>query len=119
MRSQASIEKSRRLSREAKRRRTGICESCGNPTSYNGLTNNGPSRVCRPCSAVERGLAKRGTGSAETAILAFIAKDERRLFEIAAGVGITWNHAHVTLHRLMRYGMVERPRRGVYRRVAA
>jgi len=37
-------------SREAKKRRTGVCERCGGETRYNGRTTNGPSPICDTCA---------------------------------------------------------------------
>ena len=53
-------ERQLHLSREAKRRRQGICESCGGPTRYSGGRNGRPiiSRRCAACS-LERALASR------------------------------------------------------------
>jgi transposase-like protein len=42
--------KERASSREAKRRRTGVCLSCGGETRYNGRTVNGPSARCASCA---------------------------------------------------------------------
>jgi hypothetical protein len=45
----AYAERQRRLSREAKQRRTGICRECGGETRYNGHRVNGPSSLCSTC----------------------------------------------------------------------
>lgn len=42
-------ERQRRLSREAKRRRTGICVDCGGLTRYNGTNGQDVSKRCASC----------------------------------------------------------------------
>lgn len=50
-------ERSRKLSNEAKRRRTGVCEDCGAETRYNGHSAEVSAR-CLRCSAIRVGDRK-------------------------------------------------------------
>lgn len=118
MRSQASYENGLLRSREAKRRRTGTCEDCGTETRYNGRTAP-VSTLCLPCASARSAAAKIGTGSAQSRVLAFIGEGERRFVEIMRGCGMTHGHTSVCLHRMRRHGLLERPRRGVYRKASA
>ena len=43
-------ERSRKDSRAAKQRRTGVCARCGGETRYNGRTTNGASSLCKTCN---------------------------------------------------------------------
>src|SRR3990172_857896 len=53
-----AAEKDRQYSREAKRRRTGICKDCGGQTPYHGKRGKTVSDLCRACS-LERDLASK------------------------------------------------------------
>lgn len=120
MRSEASKEVQRRLSREAKRRRVGTCEDCGAATRYNGRTINGASRLCCPCANRRIGHAKRGTGFREQQLLAFLGDETRGFMEIVRALQLPRPQAaNPMLARLMKYGLVERVGYGKYRKVVA
>jgi hypothetical protein len=107
-----------RTSREAKRRRTGTCEDCGEPTRYNGHTVNGPSRYCEPCGHQRQGLSLRGRGFTGE-VLAYLS-EPRRFSEIRNHFGISSGYTGMILvGRLMPYGLVTRLSRGVYQRTDA
>lgn len=112
----ARAEADRRSSREAKRRRTGTCEDCGGVTRYGGAKGRPVSRLCAICSAKRNAAARRGTGTTQKRALDFIGDGERRFMEIVNGCEITPDIGKSLMHRLLKYGLVERPRRGVYRR---
>lgn len=107
----------RRLSREAKRRRTGTCAECGQPTRYNGHTVDGASRYCADCGPAVGGQLTRertlGKGPVQARVLAFCATP-RRCSEIRAELGTTEGHVNQLLHRLVRHGLLTRVARGVY-----
>jgi hypothetical protein len=109
-------ERMRRLSREAKRRRTGRCERCGGVTRYNGHGRS-VSQLCRACGAragAEYAETLRGTGTLARAILDAVDGEPRRFMELCQIVDRTPNQIGVTLDRLLKYGLVEQPERGVY-----
>jgi hypothetical protein len=110
-------ERDRVLSWEAKQRRRGTCERCGGVTRYNGHSVNGPSRICTSCNAraaAEREKLRRGTGPLEQRILGLLASGPRRFSEITTELGLYHGLTGSTLHRLLRYGLIYRPSRGVY-----
>ena len=115
VRSRASYENSQRLSREAKRRRTGICVDCGAVTRYNG---RGVAKRCLTCANRVTAKPKIGKGSGQVKVLAFLS-EPRRYSEVRDELGLTNEMASVTLHRLRSHGLVERVSRGVYVRVKA
>lgn len=47
----AYAQRQRELSLAAKRRRRGVCETCGGVTRYNGHTVAGASRICANCNS--------------------------------------------------------------------
>lgn len=108
-------DRTRRSSRDSKRRLRGRC-ACGAETGYHGRDGKRVSDRCRSCANTENGLAKRGTGSVQQALLALCAEPRRPVY-VADALGISRSHAQVTLHRLRRYGFVERVGRGLYRTV--
>lgn len=110
-----SYESTLRASRVVKQRRVGACEDCGAQTRYNGHTAV-VSRFCFPCASVRNGVAARGTGSTQARVLAFIGDGEWPWDEIRVGAGMTKGTAANVLHRMLRFGLLERPRRGVYRK---
>jgi hypothetical protein len=109
-------ERNLRLSREAKRRRTGTCSDCGAVTRYGGRKGEPVSERCFKCAAVLAGKTKRGKGSVNRRVLLYLRKP-RRYSEIRDHFGLSDGMANLTLQRLLRYGLVERVERGVYRRV--
>lgn len=121
-RTDAAVERNRRSSRDAKRRRRGLCVDCGAETRYNGSTVNGPSLRCRNCAAVAAGRAKSGTGDQQQRLLDLLGdgRDWRRA-DILDALGMTGRHGWFSqlVARLLKQGLIERPRRAVYRRVAA
>lgn len=118
MRSQASYENNLRLSREAKRRRTGTCEDCGATTRYNGHTA-AVSNLCHGCACARHAATRIGTGTTQARVLEFVGDGERRFTEIMRGCGLTHDHTSNLLHRMCVRGLLERPRRGVYRKASA
>lgn len=108
----------RRLSREAKRRRTGTCIECGATTRYGGHeTPGGISRYCADCGPAVGGQLTRerrlGKGPMQARVLAF-CMTPRRFSEIRDELGTTEGHVAQLLHRLVRYGLLTRVARGVY-----
>lgn len=108
-----------RSSREAKRRRTGTCEDCGGVTRYGGKRGEPVSRLCPSCSQTRANAPRRGTGPTQARVLAFIGADERRYMEIVDACGLGKGPTIAHLDRLLRHGLIERPRRGVYRKPRA
>jgi hypothetical protein len=108
-----------RSSREAKRRRTGTCEDCGAVTRYGGQKGRPVSLLCVSCAQKRAQGPRRGTGTTQARILDFIGADEHRFMEIVSGCGLGKGPTIAVLHRLMKIGLVERPRRGVYRKPRA
>jgi hypothetical protein len=112
--SDRSYETDRRLSREAKRRRTGICEDCGAVTRYTGHGQD-VSPHCVPCGKRRGGLAQRGRGKVGE-VLAYLDQP-RRYSEIRDHFGMTSQYLSQMLYgRLLRRGDVVRLSRGVYQR---
>jgi len=110
-------ERDRLSSREAKRRRTGICEVCGEMTRYNGHGRRprDVSRICYICSARRNAAAQRGTGSHGAAVLKHLRRVRvARAVELTHEFGVSSQQTHVLLRRLMNYGLVERRARGWY-----
>jgi hypothetical protein len=113
--SEASYESTLYTSREAKRRRTGTCEDCGNPTRYNGRTTNGASRYCEPCGHKRQGLMLRGIGLTGE-VLAYLS-EPRRYSELRARFNLSEDYISQMLYqRLLPRGDVIRLSRGVYQR---
>jgi hypothetical protein len=116
----AYAERQRISSRVAKQRRTGTCRVCGTTTRYNGAAHGGlaVSDICNPCAAREVGAAKRGHGPMIERALAILDGKELRFTEISHTLRISNGYTAQLLHRLRTYGLIERPRRGVYRKTA-
>lgn len=117
-------ERQLRLSREAKQRRTGVCEICGGVTRYAGARNADQTPVSLRCDRCgrersrERMRAKRGSGPMQERILAFLSDGPRRFTEIRMVLDIAdRSRLAPHLHRLVAYGLIERVERGLYRRV--
>ena len=104
---------SRAVSREAKRRRRGVCEVCGAETRYNGHRGIGVSAQCIRCQARERGRERRGHSPIAERAVAFLATPHH-FAEIADHLGISKGYVSELLDRLRRYGLIERIARGVY-----
>lgn len=115
-RSEASQENSRLASNEAKRRRTGTCEVCGVPTSYNGRPGT-PISVRCPRHAQDVMRSRRGSGPTQQRLFDLLDQHgEMHYMEIAHALDMTKNRLAVLLHRLLQYGLIVRVRRGVYTR---
>ena len=111
-----AAERDRQVSREAKRRRHGICERCGGATNYNGRKGQPLCRYCGPCGKIVAAEAKRaraGTGPIQQRLYAF-CDWPRRFSEIPAGVGISLDHAKALVGREYKLGRLIRLSRGVY-----
>jgi hypothetical protein len=105
-------ERSRRLSRASKERNRGTCEDCGAPTN----ACRGPgkaSRRCLRCSARHSGERRRGTGSNQQQLYAFLT-EPRRYSEIRDHLNISDGHAGVLLHRELGAGRIVRAGYGLY-----
>lgn len=108
-------ERMRQLSREAKRRRTGTCEKCGTETRYNGHAHV-TSRLCLPCAAAASGLARRGHGPRPRQVVDLLERQPTATYtEICRHLGVVGPHAANVLNRMVRFGLIERVSRGVYR----
>jgi predicted transcriptional regulator len=106
-----------RLSRNAKRRRTGRCVECGAETHYNGGKGISVSERCVACGTdqtIVRNHAKRGTGSSGMRVLGALALRPHRFTELRDIVGYPSNQCSSLLGRLMRYGLIVRLERGLY-----
>jgi hypothetical protein len=104
--------------RERKESYRGICEKCGASTSC----CDGPGKakaLCITCSNRKANKARRGTGPMSGAIVAYCAGQPRRYTEIRDHFGISKGHTSVAVNRLVKYGLLERVSRGVYRKAAA
>jgi hypothetical protein len=100
--------------RARKERYRGSCIVCGKPTTGCKGPGRAPNR-CASHSAALTNMRRRGTGPSEQRVLAFVGDGERRFVEIVRGLGIGRGPAGSMLNRLVGYGLLERPRRGVYR----
>lgn len=116
-------ERQLRLSREAKRRRRGVCERCGGETRYSGGRNSSGTPVATLCArcgtqaSVDHHQALRGSGDLQPRILAFL-DEPRRLSELQRLLSAPQaGRVSTELGRMIRYGTVERVERGLYRRV--
>jgi DNA-binding MarR family transcriptional regulator len=108
-------ERQKRLSREAKHRRTGECVDCGGQTRYSGKGSQPVSTRCPQCAARIKALSWRGTGPKNSEALRFLRENgPSRMHEIRDELGVTTVRTFNILHRLMDYGLVVRVSRGVY-----
>lgn len=117
-RGMASYKNSLRLSREAKRRRTGTCSECGGVTRYNGRNGRAVSDLCHTCSSRRQGDYQRqfiGTGWRQRELFSLLEGGERRFTELRDSLGVSSGYMAVMLNRQMKHGLVVRVRRGVYR----
>jgi hypothetical protein len=114
-----SMETTLRLSREAKRRRTGQCENCGGPTKYAGYREKRTSPVCQNCAPEVYGPIYRakyiGKGKNITHLLELLADGPMRYIEICDALGIERDAMGMLLGRAVRHGLIERVSRGLYR----
>lgn len=113
-------DKGLRVARASKRKRTGVCRVCGAETRYSGKKGKPVSDLCQKCARIElaeRQMAKRGLGPRQQEVLAFMDGQPRRFSEIAKALDMSAGTVAVLLNRLIRYGLVERVSRGVYRRL--
>lgn len=110
-------ERDRAFARAYKRRQRGTCTRCGAETRYNGQTVNGPSEFCIPCGKDvqrERMAEIRGTGPFQKQILDLLASRPHGYMEIVRELDTYKGKVSATLDKLLRYGIVYRPKRGVY-----
>lgn len=104
-------------SREAKKRRTGICEICGGETRYNGHAGRPVSEICAACNVSlirEIAIDLRGSGHQQGKTLEFLASGPKHFMEICRHLGKPQGAIGPHLLRLMKHGFVVRLRRGVY-----
>jgi hypothetical protein len=105
-------------SRALKERYRGTCKLCGAPTTGCNGKDAAPD-ICVHCSPGYYGpryaAARRGRGPVVERALALL-DTPHRFSEIRDELGITNGHTGQMLDRLLRYGLVERLDRGVYRR---
>jgi len=109
-------------SRRAKENQRGTCERCGKQTSWQGGRGKPKSaRLCSGCALIVYPSLysdrQRGHGPTIARLLMLLQDGrERHRSELRDAMGVTDGHAANILSRLVRYGMVVRVRRGVYRR---
>jgi ribosomal protein S27AE len=116
--SDRTYETDRRLSREAKQRRTGTCIDCGDATRYAGH-GHVVSLRCGPCGAEQsRQLAatRRGSGPLGSRVLRFLEQPRTYTDLLAYLNGNKGLLSQLLYGRLLRYGLVTRLSRGVYQR---
>lgn len=101
--------------RERKERYRGRCRECGAATSgCNGAA--AAPELCRPCANARIGVGLRGRGERGGALLALLeASSPRRFSELRDLLGVSNGHMSQLVHRLLRYGLVERAGHGLYR----
>lgn len=92
----------------------GTCKNCG--ASTDGSQGPGKAPVyCAHCSPrFQSGPTMQGTGPEQARLFKLLEGGPRRFTEIREILGWTTGMTASTLHRLLSYGLVERPRRGVY-----
>lgn len=98
----------------------GECEVCGARTDGSYGRALAP-KVCAKCAPVFYAptfAAKRGTGPVMSRALALCA-EPIRYADLRDALGVSNGWASVLLHRMVRYGLIERVSRGVYRARAA
>jgi hypothetical protein len=113
-------ERHLRQSREAKRRRTGVCATCGGPTRYSGGSGaDSVSRTCQRCNAIASGELQRqraGQGPMQQQLYTLLAdRGPLRFVEIRAELGLSSGYVAAFLDRERKTGRIVRVRRGVYR----
>lgn len=120
----AFAERHRIASRDRKRALRGTCHRCGQETRYGGkkLSGNlGVSIYCAACNAVisaERAKTMRGHGSTVGRIIALLENHPARYSEIRDTCEISNQRLGGALDRLLKYGLIERPSRGLYQLAA-
>lgn len=107
-------ERDRRHSRETKQRYQGVCSECGGPTRYSGHGTQ-TSLICRNCANRRSNRDRLGDGPRVRQIFAYLADGERRLTEISHHLDKPVKPTSSLLRRMLTQGLLERPRRGVYR----
>jgi hypothetical protein len=95
---------------------SGYCAECGCRTTGSNGYAKAPD-LCYRCQTKRAGIAKRGRGSTVSRILAFCAEQPRRYGEIRDTLDISSDQVGYALNRLVRYGLLERVTRGVYRTI--
>lgn len=112
----AYADRLRRLSRDAKRCRTGVCIVCAGKTR---LAKGGvPADVCGICAPDHYGplfsRARKGRGPVTERCRELLAAGPKRRLTLQQELGITSDHTGVLLNRLLRQGYIERVGRGRY-----
>lgn len=111
----ARSEHQLRLTRDWKARQKGTCVDCGGETRYDGHGRRTAER-CGRCGPAHSGRERVGKGPTQARVLAYLDEyGQARYSEIRAGVGIHYHSLSRVMHRLLKAGLIERPRRGVYR----
>lgn len=100
---------------EWKRRQRGVCVDCGGETRYAGHGRRTSER-CGKCARALVGRLRVGKGKVQRRVLAYLADyGDVPYSEIEKGLGVPYHSLSQVMHRLLKAGLVERPRRGVYR----
>lgn len=110
-------ERQRAVSREWKRRQTGVCERCGSVTHYS--SGGGVSKLCATCARDDfaaLGASGLGQGPTVRRILEFLADGHERSFsEIRDTLGLSnGTMSNRIYQRLLPYGLVRRAGYGRY-----
>lgn len=105
----------RRLSREAKQRRTGVCIHCGGETK---LGRKVIAEVCGACAPAHYAPIYRdrviGRGPITERARELLADGPKRRSYLRDELGISQDHMSVLLNRLVQQGYIERVEIGVY-----
>ncbi len=113
-----TYERQLESSREAKRRRRGVCLDCGAETRYAGGSNAEGTAValrCVACAARRNGERLRGQGRHQRALRELLGlRGPLRRSAIGPALGISDDHVSVLLTSELRRGAIRRLERGVY-----
>lgn len=114
-RSPEALERNRVASREAKRRRRGVCVDCGAETRYAGKNGNAISMRCQACGPKYHArMHLEGHGSVVERLYALLATRPHRFSEIRDALGLSNEHTSMRLRRSIALGRIVRVRYGVY-----
>lgn len=98
------------------------CPRCGGQMTKGNGKGRDPE-ACATCmapiNAEKARHLKLGNGPVCQAVIALVSERPRRYAEIRDALGITSSHASNVLCRLTRSGLIDRPVRGLYQKVAA